>query len=269
MAELPRIVEPRRAVQWRVDGETCVRDHLVPDEAAIGLSYDSTPHVVLMGTAADIEDLAVGFSITEGIARADEIADVRVAVLPEGIAADILLDGRARPRAHQARARTLEGRTSCGLCGVQHLRDAVRPLPRVDNGLTITRAAIQRALADLAPAQRYGEATRAMHAAAWARPDGALAFVREDVGRHNALDKTIGAAARAGADPGRAFLVVTSRCSYEMVEKAAFAGAPALVAVSAPTAMAIRRAEEAGITLVALARADGHIVFAGAERVVA
>lgn len=268
MADRPRIVETRPGAQWRLDSGARAIDRVVPDEAAIGLSYDSHPHVVLMGTPADIEDLAIGFSISEGIARANEIADVRVSAVPEGIAADIFLERVARDAAKAARVRTLEGRSSCGLCGVQHLRDAARILPRVASGLRITHAAIQRALADLEPAQHYGEATRAMHAAGWANTDGALLHVREDVGRHNALDKVIGAAARAGADPSKAFLVVTSRCSYEMVEKAAFAGVSILVAISAPTAMAIRKAEEANITLIALARADGHTIFTGGERII-
>ncbi len=143
----------------------------------------------------------------------------------------------------------------CGRCGWS-----------TDDGLRVSRAAIQSALAALEEAQTLGRLTRAMHAAAWADPSGRLLLVREDVGRHNALDKLIGAAMTDGLDPAQAFVVVTSRCSYEMVEKTAMGGVSVLVAISAPTALAIRKAEEAGLTLVALARPDGHAVFTRPER---
>jgi FdhD protein len=162
----------------------------------------------------------------------------------------------------------MEARSSCGLCGVQTLAAAVRGLEPAPEGLTVSRAAIQRALAELEEGQAYGRLTRAMHAAAWFDPDGSLRLVREDIGRHNALDKLIGAAFRAKLDPAQAFIVVTSRLSYEMVEKTAAAGVPVLVAISAPTALAIRKAEAAGMTLVALARADGHAVFTRPDRIV-
>jgi FdhD protein len=164
------------------------------------------------------------------------------------------------------RQRAIAGRSGCGLCGVQSLEEAVRPLTPLPAGLTVRREAVQAALAELEIRQALGRATRATHAAAWADPDGRLLAVREDVGRHNALDKLIGAAARTGFDPARAFIVVTSRCSYEMVEKTAIAGVALLAAISAPTALAIRKAKAANLTLIALARADGHAVFAGAER---
>jgi FdhD protein len=161
----------------------------------------------------------------------------------------------------------LEARTSCGLCGVQQLREAVRPMPTVGEGLTVRRSAIQAALAALEDEQALGRLTRAMHAAAWADRDGRLLVIREDVGRHSALDKLIGAGLRAGLDPAEAIVVVTSRCSFEMVEKAAVAGFQVIVAISAPTALALGKAEEAGLTLVALARADGHAVFTRPERI--
>jgi FdhD protein len=163
----------------------------------------------------------------------------------------------------------MEGRSSCGLCGVQRLAQAVRPLSPLPDGPVFRRAAIEAALDALEAEQALGRLTRAMHAAAFARTDGTLAMVREDVGRHNALDKLIGGAARQGLDPATAFVLVTSRCSYEMVEKAAVAGFPLMVAISAPTGLAIRKAQEAGMTLVALARADGCAVFTRPERIVA
>ena len=145
---------------------------------------------------------------------------------------------------------------------------AVRPLPRVTDSLRLSRKAIQAAVSGLDAAQALGLETRATHAAGWADATGRIGLVREDVGRHNALDKLIGAGARAGLSTEGAFAIITSRCSYEMVEKAAMAGFELLVAVSAPTALAIRKAEEAGITLIALARADGHMVFSGEHRVI-
>ena len=255
-------------MRWR-RGEDALDaiDRLAPEEAAIGLSYDGKPHVVLMGTPADVEDLAYGFTLTEGVAGPGDIEAVTVTERPEGISVDIRLGPHARQAKSEARVRMLEGRSSCGLCGVQRLRQAVRALPAVGEGLSVERAAVQRALDGLDDLQPLGRATRATHAAAWCGADGVIGLVREDVGRHNALDKVIGAAGRAGLDPADAFLIVTSRCSYEMVEKAARAGVAVLVAISAPTALAVRKAEEAGLTLVALARADGHAVFTRPDRI--
>jgi FdhD protein len=221
-----------------------------------------------MASPTDVEDLAMGFTVTERVAPFGAIERVTVSVQPEGLLADVLLEKRAGADLAQFRRRTLESRSSCGLCGVETLKDAVRPPVRVGPGPRLQRVAIQRALAALEQAQPLGVLTRATHAAAWADADGSLRMVREDVGRHNALDKLVGAALGAGLDPARAFIVVTSRCSYEMVEKTAAAGVSVLVAISAPTALAITQAEAAGMTLIALARADGHTVFAGGGRLV-
>ena len=258
-----------RAEQWRSAGaatEAIVR--VAPDETPIGISYNNKPHAVLMATAQDIEDLAVGFTITESIAELGDIEDVTVEDKDEGIAVNVVLKPAAEQSLTLARKRTLEGRSSCGLCGVTKISEAVRALRSADTGLRVGRRAIQRALQALEGDQVLGKATRATHAAAWVDASGAIRLVREDVGRHCALDKVIGAALTEGLDPAEAFIVVTSRCSYEMVEKTAMAGVGLLVAISAPTALAIRKAEEAGLTLVALARADGHAVFTRPERVV-
>ena len=255
--------------QWRRDGrpiEAVIR--IAPDETPVGLVYNDRPHAVLMATAADLEDLAVGFTITESIAELADIEDVQVEERPDGMAINIVLKPAAEQSLTLARKRSLEGRSSCGLCGVTKLSDAVRSLRAASTGLRVERAAIQRALQALEEAQVLGKETRATHAAAWVDASGDLQLVREDVGRHCALDKVIGAALTDGLDPAEAFIVVTSRCSYEMVEKAAMAGVGLLVAISAPTALAIRKAEEAGLTLVALARADGHTVFTRPERIV-
>jgi FdhD protein len=260
-------VRTLRAEQWRVGGAAQPIERVTAEEVAIGVCYDSAPYAVLMATPADVEELAIGFTVSEGIAAAADIVEVRVGEHPDGLVADVLLSARGAKAAKTARRRNLEGRSSCGLCGVQSLKDAIRPLPTLPDGLAVSRAAIQAALAELETRQVLGAATRAVHAAAWADGAGALLLVREDVGRHNALDKLIGAAHRAGLNAGAAFVVVTSRCSYEMVEKTAVAGVAMLVAISAPTALAIRKAVACNLTLVALARADGHTVFTGGRRI--
>ena len=256
------------AEQWRKGAaavEQIVRE--APDETPVGISYNDRPHVVLMATPTDLEDLAVGFTVTESIAELGDIEDVTVEERDEGVAVNVVLKPAAEQSLTLARKRSLEGRSSCGLCGVTKLSDTVRSLRPVDEGFSVSREAVQRALAELETGQQLGAATRATHAAGWAIEDGKLVLVREDVGRHCALDKLIGAALAEGLDPAKAFIVVTSRCSYEMVEKAAMGGVSVLVAISAPTALAIRKAEEAGLTLVALARADGHAVFTRPERI--
>ena len=270
MSAGPSPFEARPAWRWReADGalEAIWRD--LPAETAVGLAYDSAPYVVVMASPTDIEDLAVGFTITERVAPFSAIERVTVSAQPEGLLADVLLTRSAGVELAVARRRTLESRSSCGLCGVETLREAVRAIAAVGDGPTLTRAVIQRALAALETSQTLGARTRATHAAAWADAEGRVWLVREDVGRHNALDKLVGAALRRGFDPAQAFIVVTSRCSYEMVEKTAAAGVSIMVAISAPTALAIAQAETAGLTLVALARADGHTVFTGGHRITA
>jgi FdhD protein len=259
-------VETRGADAWR-DGQASRIERVLADEAPVGLSYDGKPYVVLMASPADVEDLAVGFSVTERMADSSQIEAITVEALEEGLSVDITLNAEGRKARGQARLRTLEGRSSCGLCGVQRLKSAVRPVSPVGAGINVTREAVQAALAALDDAQTLGRMTRAMHAAALADPDGNLLLVREDVGRHNALDKLIGAALRQGLDLVGSFLVLTSRCSYEMIEKAAVAGVSVVVAISAPTALALRKAEEADITLIALARSDGHMVFTRPDRI--
>jgi FdhD protein len=259
----------RPAEQWRRDtGRIEQITRATPEETPVGIVYDSLPYAVVMASPIDVEDLAIGFTVSERIAGFGDIEDIRLSQHADGLVADILLKKTARKSKAWVRQRTIEGRSSCGLCGVQSLTDAVRPLPTLPEGLAVRREAIQAAVDALDAHQPLGRETRATHAAAWADADGALLLVREDVGRHNALDKLVGASLRAGLDPSCAFVVVTSRCSYEMVEKTAAAGIALLVAVSAPTALAIRKAEECGMTLVALARADGHAVFARPDRVV-
>ncbi len=249
----------RRGVQWRADGAEPI-ERATPHEAAIGLSFNARPHTVLMGTPADLEDLAIGFAVTEGVMTFGDVEAVEVQEVELGFLVDV------KGRAGKARPRSLEGRSSCGLCGVQRLADAMRPIPRVGEGFGVSHEAVQSAVDHLGERQALGRTTRATHAAAFADRHGAILQVREDVGRHNALDKLAGALLRDRRDPADGFIVVTSRCSFEMVEKAARIGCPMIVAVSAPTDLAIAKAEEAGMTLIALARADGHTVFTRPDR---
>lgn len=255
---------PRPAEQWRAGRALEPLTRQLPREIAVGLSLDGRPHTVLMATPENVEDLARGFVVTEAIAAPADIAGVTIKEEERGLLVDVRFVPGALAR--KARPRNLEGRSSCGLCGVQRLADAVRPLPTLGQGARIAHAAIPKALAALEAEQALGRLTRATHAAAFFGADGALILVREDVGRHNALDKLAGAMMAAGQDAAAGFVVVTSRCSFEMVEKAVRIGCPILVAVSAPTELAIAKAHEANLTLVALARADGHAVFAGGER---
>jgi FdhD protein len=261
---MSKAAQTRSGAQWRVGAGSQAIVRATPQEVAIGLSFNGRPHTVLMATPADVADLARGFTLTEAVAKAEDVLAIEVTETELGLLADVKLRPGALQR--KARPRTLEGRSSCGLCGVQRLADAVRPLPRIEGGARISHQAVQRAVDALGDAQALGRLTRATHAAAFVDAKGDLVGIREDVGRHNALDKLAGAMASAGQDAAAGFVLVTSRCSFEMVEKTVRMGCSMLVAVSAPTDLAIRRAEESGLTLVALARADGHTVFTHPER---
>jgi FdhD protein len=234
----------------------------------INLVYGTVPYAVMMTTPADLVDFAYGFSLTEGIiAAAKEIRSVQVETDSAAGGMRLLVDlVPGRLREHLARKRAMSGRTGCGVCGI----DDLASLPKADAPLhgagRVTIAAIQRALTAMGDAQILNAETRAVHAAAWANLDGGLVALREDVGRHNGLDKLIGALIRRNADPADGFIVITSRCSFEMVEKAASLGATVLVAISAPTSLAIDRARLHGMTLCAIARADTLTVFTGRER---
>jgi len=258
-------VTHRAGLQWRKASGRSGIERNTAQETAIGISFDGRPHTVLMASPSDLEDLAVGFTVTEGVAPYAGIAGVSLEEAEQGFLADVRLVG-GRPS--KARPRSLEGRSSCGLCGVQRLADAMRPMPRVESRLTVEHEAIQFAGEQMEARQSLGRATRATHAAGFARPNGEIVAVREDVGRHNALDKLAGALMRQGIDAANGFILVTSRCSFEMVEKTTRIGAPIIVAVSAPTDLAITKAEEAHVTLIALARADGHTIFTRPERIV-
>jgi FdhD protein len=239
---------------------------LVPEEVAVALVHDASTTAVMMASPADLEDFAVGFSLTEAIvADLAEIRDLEIATAPLGLEARIWLDG-VRSQALTARRRRLAGATGCGLCGIDSLAEATRATPRVGEGQTLSAEELHQALDGLPALQALGGATRAVHAAAWWRRGEGVVMLREDVGRHNALDKLVGAMARARQAPQGA-LLLTSRISVEMVQKAAVLGAQILVAVSAPTRLAIATAEAAGMTLVGVARADGFEIFTRDDRI--
>ncbi|WP_132249560.1 formate dehydrogenase accessory sulfurtransferase FdhD [Methylobacterium segetis] len=237
-------------------------------ETPVNLVYGSVPYAVMMTSPSDLEDFAYGFSLTEGIvASAGEIRSARVEEGEGGLRLLVdLVPGRLRE--HLARKRAISGRTGCGVCGIDDLASLPVAEPREAPRTRVSMRAISAALTALGPAQTLNRETRAVHAAAWARLDGSLVAVREDVGRHNALDKLIGALIRTGTDPAEGFLVITSRCSFEMVEKAAHLGAAVLVAISAPTSLALDRAKLHGMTMCAIARSDTLTVFTGAERLI-
>ncbi len=226
----------------------------VAEEVPVAFVYAGRSHAVMLSTPVDLEDLAVGFTVSEEIvASAAEIGTVEVLRHSRGVELHIAIPGAAVERL-AARTRALAGRTGCGLCGVEAIDDAVRTPRVVTSKLAVDPEALWRAGEALDAHQPLNRETRAVHAAAWASPDGTLRVVREDVGRHNALDKVIGALVRSGIDAGGGFLLVTSRASFELVQKAAVAGVPLLAAVSRPTGLAIRIADASGITLAGLLR---------------
>jgi FdhD protein len=238
----------------------------VAEEVPVAFVYNQRPHVVMMATPADLEDFAVGFTITEEIVpSASAIEDCQVVRYSQGIELQIGIPPAAA-EVLAGRGRQLVGQTGCGLCGVQTTADALRPARAVTRSWTLEPTALWRAAAALAGRQTLNTATASVHAAAWATLDGELDVVREDVGRHNALDKVLGALARRGVDGSAGFILLTSRASYELVQKATAVGIPLLAAISRPTGLAIRMAEASGLTLIALVRGSSANVYTHPER---
>ncbi|OYY91860.1 MAG: sulfurtransferase FdhD [Sphingomonas sp. 28-66-16] len=231
----------------------------VPIEAPIALEFNGIGYAVMMGTPSDLEDFVAGFTISEGLATADEITEPSVSELAGGWIVRAQLPDRSMPRILE-RARNRVSESGCGICGIDSIAAALAPLPPVRAGISVDRAAIARALARLRDHQMLGRATGATHAAAFCSPAGDIVLGREDVGRHNALDKLIGGLARQGTATAAGFVVLTARCSQELVEKAVRAGFPMVVTISAPTSLAVDRAREAGLALAVLARDDTMLV---------
>lgn len=257
-----RVPSVKVTAQGAVTEERCV-----PAEVPVALVYDGTTHAVMMASPSDLEDFAVGFSLTEGIiGNSEEIEGLEVVPQPHGIELRLWLASGARKELAERRRR-IAGPTGCGLCGIESLEAAVTPCPQVVGDMTISVQDVADALATLAPAQVLNQQARAVHGAGFWTRDKGLVAIAEDVGRHNALDKLIGKLRRMGTQASSGVIVLTSRVSVEMVQKAAMAGAPVIVAISAPTALAVKTADRAGITLVAVARDDAFEVFTHARRI--
>jgi FdhD protein len=232
-------------------------------EAPMAIEYNGIGYAVMMGTPIDLEDFVIGFSLSERlITRRDDILEIDILEAEQGWVLRIQLgEDHIQPVIERARQRVTE--SSCGLCGLENLQQVARPLPPITAPVWATGATLFAALGNLDGQQPLNAATGAAHGAAFCSHDGAVQLVREDVGRHNALDKLIGALAVRGIDPASGFFLLTARCSYELVEKTIVAGCPLLVTISAPTTFAVDRAKKHGLTLVSLARRDAMLILAG------
>ena len=239
----------------------------LPAEVPVAISYNGTTQAVMMATPADLADFARGFTLTDGIAAPDEISEIAVMETDGGYDLQIWLAGGAETRL-AARRRTMAGPVGCGLCGIESIAEALRPARAVVAALTLSPQDVTRAMALLPSGQALHDATRAAHAAAFYIPGRGIVALREDVGRHNALDKLAGAILAAGIDAGTGAVVLTSRVSIDMVQKCTALGAPVLIAASAPTSAAVDMADAAGLTLIALARGDGFELFTHAFRLI-
>ncbi len=253
-------------VNWS-EGKYTTHDDEVAAEVPLALTYNKRSHVVMMVTPTALEDFAIGFSLTEGIIKQpSDVLDVSVITRKKGLELAITVKQTCFARFDSQR-RNLVGRTGCGLCGAESLDQAMRKPAVVSSKVSVGNTALQTAIRSLNDHQPMQAATGALHGAAWCNTDGKILSVSEDVGRHNALDKLIGFLCRTGFDPGSGFVLVSSRASYEMVYKAAAAGLEILVAVSAPTTLAIDFAHRSGITLVGFARPGRHNVYTFESRI--
>lgn len=261
---LPPGVRPQTVTAWR-GGRAQTQADWVADELPVALVLGGISHAVMMASPADLEDFALGFGLTEGLLTdAGELYGVEVRAVAHGIEVQMAVSAACAWRLRDLR-RTLTGRTGCGLCGTDSLQQVRRDLPSVP-ATPVTTAALARAQRGLRASQHTQALTGASHAAAWCAPDGAVQLVREDVGRHNALDKLVGAMVRSNADPAAGFICITSRASFEMVQKTAMAGVGVLAAVSAPTALAIDTAQACGLALAGFVRGDDCVAYTFPER---
>jgi FdhD protein len=241
---------------------------VIPEETPVAFTYGGSTHAVMMATPADLEDFAVGFALTEGLIDAPgDAGEVEIVASELGVELRCWLRG-GRQEAYAARRRSMAGPTGCGLCGIESLEQASRPTPTLDNALRVRSDALIEAMDRMPALQRINQETRAVHAAAFWSPATDALIVREDVGRHNALDKLAGALARQGLLASQGVVLMTSRVSVELVQKAARMGAPVLAAVSAPTALALRTAQACGMTVVAVMRGRDYEIFTHPNRIV-
>jgi len=268
-AELRPAGASQATVTTHRSGRTERATDWLADEVPVALVFNGISHAVMLATPADLDDFALGFGLTEGLlADASELHDVEVHDTKLGIEVHLEVAGACEFRLKERR-RNLTGRTGCGLCGTESLEHVHRALPAFNVGaqrIRVTAPAVARALRGLREGQALQQSTGAAHAAAWCSPDGEALLLREDIGRHNALDKLAGAMSRAKLDPGQGFVCVTSRASFEMVQKTAMTGASMLVAVSAPTVLAVRTAQAAGVALAGFARREDFVAYTAPER---
>lgn len=252
--------------KWRGDCHDRKQDY-VAEEVPVVLVYNNKPHVVMLATPLDLEDFALGFSLTEGILQQpSDLLSTRVVHRSKGIEVRLRITEQ-RFACLQDKGRNMTGRTGCGLCGASTLEQAIRqPLP-VGQGLSIDAEQIMAALGEMQHQQTLNQLTGSVHGAAWLKPDQGIVIVREDIGRHNALDKLIGMLARTGQDFNTGCLLVTSRASYEMVQKAASVGITVMAAISAPTSLAVKLAQNCHLTLVGFARNDNHVIYTHPHRI--
>jgi FdhD protein len=249
-----------QATEVRADGTRRVISREWVPEAPVALEFNGLSYAVMMATPADLEDFARGFALTEGLAKTPaDVTDIAVAETDKGWIVRASLAGLGIEKLTE-RVRTRVAESSCGLCGIENLEAVARPLPQVAAHGTLDEAAIFTALGALRDHQPLTRKTGAAHAAAFCDEAGAIRHVREDVGRHNALDKLVGVLSTSGEDPASGFVLSTARCSYEIVEKVVRAGAARLVTVSLPTSMAVQRARQAGLSLWSLAREDSVLL---------
>jgi FdhD protein len=243
-------------------------EDLAAVEVPIAMVYNRFPFAVMLATPTDLEDFGIGFSLSEGIVdKAAEIADITVKTACDGVEIHLSVTKERYMGLRDRHRRSLMAGSSCGLCGADDFSEAMRPVDPVGSAQAFAAVAIHRAMRDLSAQQQLNRGVGAFHAAAFARADGTILAAREDVGRHNALDKVIGCLAREGVDGGAGFFVVSSRCSYEMVRKTAAAGVPLIAAVSAPTSLAIEMAQRSAVGLAAFARDDHFNLYAMRSRI--
>ena len=253
--------------RWQGNQHSQEPDYIA-EEVPIVLVYNDVSHVVMLATPTNLEDFALGFSITEGIINnPKEFLAVRVYHRANGIEVQIKIP-QERFQCLSDKGRNLTGRTGCGLCGASTLKQAIRTPAPVNSTVSVTAEQLNTALAQLQQKQSLNQLTGAIHAAAWVEPECGIIDVREDVGRHNALDKLLGLLCRTGKDVNSGFVIVTSRASYEMLQKTAFFGIGLLVAISAPTGLAIRLAQQANVTLVGFARNNNHVIYTHPQRLI-
>jgi FdhD protein len=261
--------QPARIVHrqsWR-EGNSSAGSRSIPEETAVALTYNGGTYAVMMTTPQDLEDFALGFSLSEGVINSpDDVDSLDIVRLDDGVELRMWL---SKPRADrmQERRRHIAGPTGCGLCGIESIAEAMRPAAVIAHDRQFSPEQIMVAMRNVPLLQKLNIETRAVHAAAFWNVTSGIVALREDVGRHNALDKLAGALARASIVAGEGIILLTSRVSVEMVQKSAAIGASVMVSVSAPTALAVRMADAAGITLAAIARADGFEVFTHPRRI--